>query len=108
MLGLLEYQTEVRPALTAYFEPTDKLFPLDSNRYAILTGRIVKKLKRINYKVESIKQLRASVITLWLKQYNLRKVQVMAGHRYISSTECYQQDDLENLIEMVNQFHPLQ
>jgi integrase/recombinase XerD len=108
MLGLLEYQTEIRPALIDYFNGTDKLFPLNCNRYAILTGQIIKKLKRINYKVESVKQIRASVITIWLKQYNLRKVQVMAGHRYISSTERYQQDDLENLIEMVNQFHPLQ
>ena len=24
----------------------------------------------------------------WLKHYNIREVQYMAGHRYISSTEC--------------------
>jgi len=29
----------------------------------------------------------------------------MEGHRYISSTERYLQDDLENLHEIVNNFH---
>jgi len=36
----------------------------------------------------------------------LRKTQVFAGHRYISSTEKYQQDDLENLHKTINTFHP--
>jgi len=31
----------------------------------------------------------------------------MAGHRYISSTERYVQDDLENLHEMIESFHPI-
>jgi len=66
-----------------------------------------KKLKKYNNKVESIKQIRASVITIWLGQFNLRKVQYLAGHRYISSTERYLQDDLENLHEIVNNFHPI-
>jgi integrase/recombinase XerD len=30
----------------------------------------------------------------------------MAVHKYISSTEKYQQDDLESLQETVNMFHP--
>jgi len=60
-----------------------------------------------NQKVMNIKQIRASVITNWLGQYNLRKVQYLAGHRYISSTERYLQDDLENLHEIVNNFHPI-
>ena len=35
------------------------------------------------------------------------KTQYLAGHRYISSTEKYLQDDLENLHEIVNNFHPI-
>jgi len=42
-----------------------------------------------------------------LTKYNLRQVQYLAGHRYISSTEKYVQDDLENLHEIVNNFHPI-
>jgi integrase/recombinase XerD len=55
----------------------------------------------------SAKQLRASVIVKWLEIYNLRKVQYMAGHRYISATEAYRQNEMEGLTEGVNQFHPL-
>lgn len=29
------------------------------------------------------------------------------GHRYISSTESYQQNEMEGLAEEVNKFHPL-
>lgn len=39
--------------------------------------------------------------------YNLRKVQYLAGHRYISSTEAYQLSEMQRLTEEVNKFHPL-
>ncbi len=54
-----------------------------------------------------MKQLRTSVITHWLKNYNLREVQYMAGHRYVSSTEAYQINDLDDLIEDIGKYHPL-
>ena len=47
------------------------------------------------------------MIVNWLKIHNLRKTQVLAGHRYISSTERYKQDNLESLHEMINSFHPI-
>ena len=59
----------------------------------------------LNPSVLNAKQIRASVITKWLKMYNLREVQYLAGHRYISSTESYLQNDLEGLKEEVQQFH---
>jgi len=31
----------------------------------------------------------------------------MAGHRYISSTERYVQDDLENLHELIENLYPI-
>ena len=40
-----------------------------------------------------------SVIVKWLKQHNLQQVQYLAVHRYISSTESYQQNDIETLKE---------
>jgi len=64
-------------------------------------------LRRKNSLVVNAKQLRASVIVKWLRMYNLREVQYKAGHRYISSTESYQQSDMEGLKEEVNKFHPL-
>lgn len=85
---------------------TEQLFTINT-RFNVLTSQIIKKLKKHNQKAGNIKQIRASVITNWLVQYNLRKVQYLAGHRYISSTERYLQDDVENLHEIVNNFHPI-
>ena len=62
---------------------------------------------RKQYPDISVNQIRASVITKWLKQYNLRKAQYLAGHKYISSTEAYQKNDLEGLQEVVQKYHPL-
>jgi site-specific recombinase XerD len=52
-------------------------------------------------------QIRASVITKWLRIHNLREVQYLAGHRFISSTESFMENDMEGLKEEINQFHPL-
>jgi integrase/recombinase XerD len=107
IMEFIEYQNEVLPLLKKRIKnDTDQLFPINT-RFNVLTSQIIKKLKKYNQKAENIKQVRASVITNWLGQYNLRKVQYLAGHRYISSTERYLQDDLENLHEIVNNFHPI-
>ena len=106
MMELLEFMNETRAKLLERTAETDYLFPYDGNRFTV-THTIIKKLKKYNKKVVNSRQLRASVITNWLGQYNLRKVQYLAGHRYISSTERYLQDDLENLHEIVNNFHPI-
>lgn len=52
-------------------------------------------------------QIRASVISHWLKGEDIRRVQYKAGHRYISSTEAYQNQDLEELKEQLLKYHPL-
>ena len=69
--------------------------------------QIIKKLKRVNNKVRNIHQIRASVISNWLKKHNLRKVQVMAGHKSIRSTERYLQEDLKQLEDVIATYHPL-
>ncbi|OEK09122.1 hypothetical protein A8C32_13505 [Flavivirga aquatica] len=69
--------------------------------------KLAKELKEINNSFTDVKQIRTSVIIHWLKQNGLRKAQYLTGHKYISSTERYQQDDLESLHETINNFHPL-
>jgi integrase/recombinase XerD len=64
-------------------------------------------LKRHNPKVISSRQLRQSLIAYWLTKHNLRKVQYMAGHRFVSSTEWYKGSDLEDLKREINVYHPL-
>ena len=67
---------------------------------------LVKQLKSIEPNFLSFKQIRASVITNWLKVHGLRKTQVLAGHRYISSTEKYLVNDLEELTNDIDKLHP--
>ena len=39
--------------------------------------------------------------------HSLREVQYMAGHKYVSYTERYQSNDLENLQKKLEKYHPL-
>lgn len=64
-------------------------------------------ISKTNPEILSPKQIRASVITYWLKNYNLRQVQYMAGHKHVSSTERYQLNNLDKLQEKIEKLHPL-
>ncbi|MBC7688240.1 MAG: tyrosine-type recombinase/integrase [Aquabacterium sp.] len=64
-------------------------------------------LKKLNAKVINAKQIRSSVITEWLRKNNLRQVQYMAGHKYVSSTERYQTNNLDDLQNELQQHHPM-
>ena len=66
----------------------------------------LKQLKKQNSKIKNVKQLRASVITNWLKVDNIRIVQHLSGHRFVSSTEAYQANNMDELKEGVNTYHP--
>ncbi len=109
LMEFMEYINEIRPrilkettkATEQLLLPLGKSFKLHNT-----IGKLAKELKQINHSFTDIKQIRTSVIIHWLKQHNLRKAQYLAGHKYISSTERYVQDDLESLHETVNTFHP--
>jgi integrase/recombinase XerD len=77
------------------------------SNFSNYTTSLMKKVRKINPAVLNARQIRASVITGWLKKYNLRQVQYLAGHRYISSTESYLENELEGLKEEVEKYHPL-
>jgi integrase/recombinase XerD len=64
-------------------------------------------LRSQNSQVQNLDQVRASVITNWLKQYNKRKAQYMAGHRYISSTERYEASNIEALQDDIEKYYPI-
>ena len=110
VLEFYDYVNNTRKEiLTQSGQKTDKLFVgmEGGNSLDGCMFRLMFWLKKKNKLIVNAKQLRASVIVKWLKMYNLRKVQYMAGHRYISSTESYQQSEMEGLTEEVNKFHPL-
>ncbi len=108
VLDLLEYVNEIRPEIAKYNNiHNEQLFIPQTHFNDLLRIGILKKLKQINNKAVNVNHLRASVIVNWLGQYNLRKTQYLAGHKYISSTEKYRQNNLESLQEAINEFHPL-
>lgn len=121
IMELMEYQYTTRSELLKFQAlETDKLFlstPTIGKQKANTTLQIWKgftsELKREQSKMPSgvpcfinFKQVRTSVITHWLKQYNLRQVQYMAGHKYVSSTEAYLVNHTEDLQQEIDQFHP--
>lgn len=106
---LMDYLADTRKQLLqVYGEETDDLFIQRNkavNFYGI-TAMLLKHLRKINKGVKNFDQIRASVITHWVKIYDLRKAQYMAGHRYVSSTEDYKQQVLDELQSDVKKFHP--
>ncbi len=48
-----------------------------------------------------------SVIAQWLRAKDLRVVQYLSGHKYVSSTERYQASHLSALQAELAHFHPL-
>lgn len=118
VMDMYDYMLQVRPEILQ-MEPkrknqqkqeTEQLFIGEGgNCYSISNFMIqlMIKVRKINPSVQNSKQIRASVITKWVKMYNLRKAQYLAGHRYISTTESYLQNDMEGLKEEIQQFHPL-
>ncbi len=108
VIEFMEYMNEARPQILKRRKMTSEhLFIVSKNRLTDTVSGIIKKLKHINHKVENLHQIRASVIVNWLGKYNLREAQIMAGHKYISTTEKYVQEDLKQLQEMINNFHPI-
>jgi len=111
MIQLQNYLMTVRPVLLALSEKqTEKLFLSTgkSKRLSNSYTRMLKQMQKADASVKDLKQIRASVITHWLKQQSIRQVQYMTGHRYVSSTERYRTDKLETLQEQLEKLHPLQ
>ena len=105
---LMDYLQTVRKAFIQVQGPSDKLFLQWHNgeHFYNITGHLLVHLRKINRAVKNLDQIRASVITHWVKVYDLRKAQYLAGHRYVSSTEAYKQQLLDELQADVKKFHP--
>ena len=110
VMDIMEYQLKVRAELMALSGKQSDLFFVStgsSERFNNVINRLISILRKVNRKVHCAKQIRASVITHWLKLYNLREVQYMAGHRFVSSTEGYLINDLDDLKEEITKYHPI-
>ena len=110
ILDFMEYTMQVRQSiLEETGKDTDLLFTSfgRSTKFKNIIHKLLQQLKKLNKKVKNVHQIRTSVIVHWLKTYNLREVQYMAGHRYVSSTEAYLINDLEDLQDDIEKYHPM-
>ena len=110
VMDLMEYTLSVRGDLLKLTGKTaDQLFVSVGSGSALhnTLNKLLGQVTKLEPKVKTLQQLRASVITHWIKTLNLREAQHRAGHRYVSSTEAYLINDLEGLAEDVARFHPI-
>lgn len=110
IIDLLEYISEARKTLLEQTgKETDQLFTSSGTGDKLFNTLqyILAQVKKQNPEVKDWKQLRASIIAYWIAVHGLRKAQYLAGHRFISSTEEYQQQDLDELQGDIDRFHPL-
>ena len=116
----LELQAHQILQLHAYLEnyrdkTTEKLISPQAAKFdnlhdqiSSLNRQIRKHGETLQMDIRRLQQLRQSRITLWIKQYGLRKTQYMAGFKRVENVERYRQQDSEDLRQYVLQFHPLQ
>jgi site-specific recombinase XerD len=116
-IGLFyNYLQNIRPQLLEYQTiENEKLFLLlpkcskrttNNDTLNYIFKPLKKHIKTIDKQFINFQQVRASVITFWIKTHGLRKAQHLAGHRNIGSTENYQQNNIDNLIDDINKLHP--
>jgi site-specific recombinase XerD len=100
ILQLYKYIQEARPKLSPKAE---ELSPGSSRD---IVRRLLEQLKGINQKVHNLSQIRASIIIHWIKVYGKRQAQYMAGHKYISSTERFELQEMDSLTDTLLKHHP--
>jgi site-specific recombinase XerD len=113
--AIINYIENIRPKFFVFCEERESLFfalPESSKQKTNATNLmhtfkpLTKQVKSIDKNLLNFKQIRASVITQWLKIEGLRKTQYYAGHRYISSTEKYLPNQIDGLIDDITKFNP--
>lgn len=109
IFDLYDYTNEIRKEMLRLTQKESTALFISTGTASKMQHALQKLTNEItgqNSKVDNLHQIRASVITNWLKQYNKRKVQYMAGHRYVSSTEAYEANNIEALQEDLQKYYP--
>jgi len=105
ILLIKEYMDNIRPVINPTQEASEQLFTHRKiqDTVSVLASRIKEKYPE----VKGSRHIRSSVLMNWLSMYHIRQVQYMAGHRCISSTERYQKENLHDLSEQLQKYHPM-
>jgi len=105
ILPVQEYFLTVRTKVLRCRQESDKLVP--QSKIQDIVSRLAERLKKQYPEIKGSRHIRSSVIMNWLKTHHIRQVQYMAGHRRVSSTEKYQKEDLHDLAQQLNRYHPM-
>ena len=100
IIPLHQYLTAVR----SHFKPKGGELIAGSVRNTV--AYLLPELQGINPIVTNALHIRGSVILNWLKIHSKRQVQYMAGHKYLSSTEKYAVQEIEDLQDALARYHP--
>jgi integrase/recombinase XerD len=96
-----------------------KLLKIKTDRFFITKLGTIEKGDSLHYLIErqrnlfpertlNPKTVRQSVITNWFRQgLGIKEVQIIAGHKYPSTTEVYRPTDLGQLKNAIGRFHPV-
>jgi site-specific recombinase XerD len=109
VIEIQNYIKQNRPLLIAMNKKrSDKLFISAGNGRKLnnTCSSLMGGLRKIHPEIKNIQQIRASVISHWLKQYHIRQVQYMTGHRYVSSTQTYSTKKTDTLQEQLEKLMP--
>jgi len=114
--SLMHYTQNIRPQFFEFYNiESNQLFlalpeagrtQTQSTDLMGVIKNLTKQVKTLESSFLNFKQIRASVITHWIKTTGLRKAQYFAGHKYISSTENYLPNDLQSLTQDITKFNP--
>jgi integrase/recombinase XerD len=111
LLLFQDYMLKVRPLILQQTGKKSEKLLISSGQSQDQLGnvitRILVQLRPSFSKLKDFKQIRQSVITSWVKEHGVRKAQYMAGHRYVSSTERYNEQGRESLKRALKNAHPL-
>ena len=112
---IMQYLQKIRPQLLEYnVSDSKKMFlPIrevskkhENSEIDNFLPLLARQIRQIDKQFLNFTQIRASLITNWLKTHGLRKAQYMAGHRFISTTEAYLSNNLDDLTDDINKLHP--
>jgi site-specific recombinase XerD len=110
LLLFQDYIMNVRPLILQQASKQSEKLLVTTGQSPNLGNVIVPILKYVRCpypKLKSFQQVRQSVVKEWVNQFGLRKAQYMAGHRFASSTERYNEDEMEGLKNALKNSHPL-
>jgi len=105
------HSTQIIPLHTYILQTREKLNLIDdflfTRNLVNILGHLIQELRGMFEEIRNLQQIRASVIMNWIKHHNIREVQYFAGHKHISSTEKYRQQEVETLQKSLEKYHPM-